>query len=317
MANVTEARTLVLSAESIEEYMNADAKLRRLESAPEYPELLASLNARSAPAMLAIKAEMDQSGLSPRFAQQAMVLRAAGYPEGDSEFTARRNRILTDPHFNADQMVDEVLADPALNDDEQNKLLRLIDARKRPVRDWQFEANWTDIRMTPAGRMAVERLERKREEVAAFDGSAMFKYLRDVVKNAEKSRVLDVISEEVHESVDSQEASLLRTLIRIRKAELAGTALAHIVDEHGWQVVRALHEGRDLFHRLGDGESVQEFLTLMRSVKAPVDQIREVDAKLADRVAREVWGRSEERLHERKQVSEAQRRLEERLREIE
>lgn len=94
---------------------------------------------------------------------------------------------------------------------------------------------------------------------------------------------------------------------------LAGEAFAQVVDRFGWQTAQAIYERGDVTRSLTERELVGEFMTLMGEIADPIAQIRAVDATLASRVTRETWGRSHERLNERKAADAARKRIADRL----
>lgn len=308
--------TLIKQANDLGKYVAADRALRELEGTADYLELLQTLNVKSASEMFLFKAEADKMGLTPTFARQAATLRAAGYPSGSAGFVAWRNRILIE-NKSAEILAAEVLEDATLSEEEQNKALRLIDAKAfavTPYFEAGFEANWTDVAMAPAARRVIQEIIQRRESVRSYQGSDLYQELASAVRGARNADVLGIIAEEAPGVLkDPKEIALLKTLISFRTIELLGETFAGLVEDSGWEVVQALYRGRDITGRIADGRTVAEFRRMMTQMRSAYDRIREVDAPLAKTMVEQAWTRASQRPAERERVEAATDRLRTRI----
>ena len=309
MRNPTEVRNAIDRATTVQEFQDADALLRGEENAPHYEDLLGRLNAKSAPAMFKLKAEIDGSGQAMQFAREIVILRAAGYP-GGQELAGWRRRVLIGDARNTDTLWDELFEDDGLDAEQHDAVIRLIEAARNPRLDGLTEANWTDVALSPTAQRALARLDRKTAEIANHQGDELYTYLLDQIESADTASALKVLGNEAR-AQGRTEAELLRQAVEMRAAELAGHALAQIVNEYGWPAVRAIYQNGDMTRSLSDSELVGEFMGLMAQVQGAVAQIRSVDSKLGERVMKETWTRSGERMGARKRMEETRRRIEE------
>jgi hypothetical protein len=308
-----EIRAATRSATTIDRYAEIDSAIALLASKAEQEALRGELNARTAPEFYAVKQEIDSKGTAERFVRQAAALRAAGYPTGGAAFAAWKNRLLTQGSQSSESTLTELFMDEKLSDEERDALVRLEGAVSQQRFGYgmnQIEAGWADLVHTPAGRVALDHYRAKNAALAAYSGSEGYAFLMQQIEQADREKALRIIAAEISYAAETeQEAQYLRMAVDRRRAELAGEAVRRIVEEHGWETLRAIYQGRDITGDLSEGSSVREFLSLMSSVRQSVENIRSVDAKLGDRVVREVYGRAGERVRERKATSEMQKRL--------
>lgn len=319
MADQDQLQRRIADADGIDDYVAIDADLRALakdkDQKKEYRDLLGRLNAKSAGAMFALKAELERAGEVPTLLRQAIALKRAGYPTGDQGVAEWRNEILRSDRP-SDLMAD-ILVDTDLSTEDANRLARLAhaadDVRRGGINYGSHELNWTDIAMSPVAQGAHQRVELRIERIADYDGSDVFVYFRDKVFEVDSREALDVILDEARRMFSGVEYDLLADGVRLRQVQLAASAFTEIVDAHGWDTVQALYERGDVTSNLAQDKDVKAFMALMRDIQTPLDQIRRVDSKLGAKVVQGAWDRSGEIRREGERMDEVRDRLDERL----